>query len=129
MPGVAARAGKRIKGSRRSRKLLARDVNRVDGARERQGRSLRLGKFGIQELDVEFSIVNDKRTVGDELDEAIDNIGEERLVLQKLGREIADLLRFFRNVPLGIDIDVILGARRRAVVEFKASDFNDPVSL
>ncbi len=56
------------------------DVDRVDCARGRDRRAAVAVQLGIEEFEVEARIVDDQRRVADELQELLDDMGEERLV-------------------------------------------------
>src|SRR5215470_10871435 len=83
----------------------------------------------VQEFDVELGVVNDERAVFDERRKRVDDIGEQWLIAEEFGREIGDALRLERHVALRIDVGVIATAGRRAVLELKATDFDDAVAL
>ena len=57
------------------------------------------------------------------------DVGEQRLVLEKFGRQAVHLERAVRHVALGIEIVVKGVAGRKAVDQFDAADLDQPIAL
>src|SRR5262249_50005718 len=72
-------------------------------------------KLRVEESDVEGGIVDDERVAGDEAQEVLGDVGEYRLVLEKIHRQPMHRYRFRRHVALRIDVAVKLAPRWYAV--------------
>ncbi len=62
------------------------ELDRVDRARGLESGTADAGGLGVDEADIEAGVVNHQRRIGDEVEEAVGNVLEQRLV----GQELAD---------------------------------------
>ena len=85
-------------------------------------------ELGVEKADVEGRVVDDERVVGDELEELVGNVGEQRLVLQERGRQPVHRLGLGRHVALRIDEAMELAPRGDAIDELDAADLDQPVA-
>src|SRR3954465_4384281 len=90
--------------------------------------SLEAIELGVDEADVERRIVNYQRRVGDEFQELVDYLSEQRLAGEKLGGQAMHGKRFGRHVALGIDVAVKSLAGRHPVVDLDAADLDQAVA-
>ena len=65
----------------------------------------------------------------DEFEEAVGNLVKGRLVRQELGRKPVYFDGTGIDIPLRVDIDMVLLAGRRLVDEFERADLDDPVAV
>ena len=72
------------------RVLAARQQQRVDQPLARDQRLAGALELGIEEAEIERGVVRDQRRVADECEEVVGDLGEQRLVLEELGREAVD---------------------------------------
>src|SRR5262249_15090964 len=84
---------------------------------------------GIEKSEIECGIVCDQRGVADEGEEFVDDLGEQRLVLEELGRETVNLERRARHLALGIDVTMKALAGGNLVVELDAADLDQSIAL
>ena len=113
----------------RAWKAPPRDVERVDGACHRQGRTADPRQLGIDESHVEICIVNDQRILADKLQELIRLVGEFRFAAEKLGREAVNLLRPVRHVAFGIEIGMKEFPGRHMVEELDATKLDQTMAI
>src|SRR6516165_11121980 len=73
--------------------------------------------------------MRNKRRVADERDYVLDDLGEERLVLEDLARQAVDGDSLGRHVALGIDVTMKGLSARNAIDEFDATDLHQSMSL
>ena len=101
----------------------------VDNAFRRYGRPAGPLQLHVDEADVEARIVNDEHRVADELQEFINDLDETRLILQELVGDAVYGLRVRMDLPVfRIDEPMKLAARRDAIDELDAPNFDEPVA-
>jgi len=113
------------------RMQAARKRERVKDARHRSNGSHRprdACKFRIEKADIEGRVVNHQLRFGDESEQLIGDIGEAWLALERGGGDAVHGERRGVNVALGIDVTMKSAARRSAVEQFNAADFDDAVT-
>ena len=109
----------------------ARQSKRVKDARHRSNGSHRprdACEFRIEKADIEGRVVNHKLGFGDEHEQLIGDVGEARLALQSSGGDAMHRQRRRVNVTLGVEVTMKSPARRPAVEQFNAADFDDAVT-
>src|SRR5262245_7542381 len=118
-----------IKAVRRARILAARQKQRIDYTLARHQYFAYALQFGIEEGKVEQGIMRDERRVADEYHQLLDDLGKERLVLEKFGREAMDRDCLGRHVALRIEITMKALPGRDAIDELYAADLHQTVAL
>src|SRR6516162_11535913 len=73
--------------------------------------------------------MRNKRRVADERDQVLDDLGEERLVLEELARQAVDGDGLGRDVALGIEVAMKTLPARYAIDELDAADLHQSVPL
>src|SRR5215831_14841291 len=73
--------------------------------------------------------MRNKRRVADERDQVLNDLGEERLVLEGLARQAVDGDGLGRHVALGIDVAMKGLSARNAIDELDAADLHQSMSL
>src|SRR5262245_66608363 len=73
--------------------------------------------------------MRNKRRVADEGDHVLDDLGEERLVLEELARQAVDGDGLRRDVALGIEVAMKTLPARYAIDELDAADLHQSVPL
>src|SRR5262245_49747151 len=73
--------------------------------------------------------MRNKRRVADERDQLVDDLGEERLVLEELARQAMDGDGLGRDVALGIEVAMKTLPARYAIDELDAADLHQSVPL
>ena len=63
-------------------------------------------ELGVEEAEIEHRVVRDQRRVADEGEELVGDLGEQRLVLEELGRQAVHREGLGRHVALGIEVAV-----------------------
>ena len=110
------------------RMAAARKDERVDHAIEGQRRPTRARKLGVDEGNVEGGVVGDQRRLVDELEELVDDVLEERLVLQEIAGQAVHRHGVAVDVALGIEIAMELAAGRDAVDDLDAAELDQPIA-
>ena len=122
-------AAKGVQVRLRAGKFAARHRQRVDGLAHRQLLPSEPIQFRIDEPHVERRVVDDHHGFADKGEKLVDDVGEQRLVLQKLVAQAVNLERTGLYLALGIDVEMKLRAGRCLVDDFQRADLDDPVSL
>ena len=123
------RAHRSIETVRPGRIAPPRQHQRVDQPVALQQHLLAALELGIDEAEIEHRVVRDQRRIADEGEQLLADVGEQRLVLEELGREPVHLERAVRHVALGIEIAVKHLAGRKAIDQLDAADLHQPVAL
>ena len=113
---------------RHPRMLAAGQQQRVDQPVARNGRPLDAVEFGIDEADIERRVVDHQRRIGDELQELVDHMGEQRLVGKELAGKAVHGEGFGRHGTFRIDVAVKGLSGRHAIDHLDTADFNQPVA-
>ena len=113
---------------RHARMLAARQQQSIHQPVAQNRLPLGAVKLGIDEADVERSVVDDERRIADEFKELLDHFREQRLAGKELAGQAMHGKRFGRHVALGIDVAVKGVSRRHAVVDLDAADLDQPVA-
>ena len=111
------------------REFAPRHGQGVGGAAHGKRRPVKARQFGIDESHIERGVVNHHHRIPDEGQEVVDDVGKDRLVIQKFVGQPVNGHGAGVNLALGIDIDMKLFAAWRLVQNFQRTDFNDAVSL
>ena len=85
-------------------------------------------ELGVDEADVERSVVDHQRRIADELQKLVDDLVRTAACRQELGRQPVHRKGFLRHVPFGIDVDVERLPRRHAVEHLDAADFDQAIA-
>ena len=101
---------------------------RIDHAALLQGCRADPLELHVDEADIERRVVDHQPRLADEIEKAAGDLGEARLVGEETGGQPMNGDRAFGHVALGIDVDVIFGARRDAVQKLDTADLDDPVA-
>ena len=107
----------------------ARQQQRVDQAIARHQAFAGTFQFGVEEAQVEHGVVRDQGRIADEGEKLVGDLGEQRLVLELVGRDAVDGLRLGRHVAFRIDVVVEALPARDAVDDLDAADLDQAVSL
>src|SRR5262249_30257419 len=86
-------------------------------------------ELGIEEGKIEQRVMRNKRRVADERDQVLDDLSEERLVLEELARQAVDGNGFGRNIALRIEIAMKTLPARYAIDGLDAADLHQSVPL
>src|SRR5262249_43680186 len=86
-------------------------------------------ELGIEEGEIEQRVMRNKRRVADERDQVLDDLGEKRLVLEKLARQAVDGDGLGRHVALGIDVAMKGLSARNAIDELDAAELHQSMAL
>ena len=86
-------------------------------------------QFGVEEAGVERRVVDDQLGAGDEFEKLVDDVGELRLVSEKVEGDAVDRGSSFVDLALGIDELVQVVAGRPAIDHLDAGYFDDAVTL
>src|SRR5262245_31116969 len=84
-------------------KTAARHGDGVDATLERQRITAKPCQFGIEEFQIEFRIVDDKRCIANEIEKLLDDACEYRGALELVERDPMDAGGFFGNVAFRMD--------------------------
>ena len=112
----------------RARMFQARDLYRIDHAREIDDRESGHRQLCIQKSEVETRIMRDQRRIAEEIEQFLRPRREQWLVGQKGFGQAVHPLRLGGHVALGVEIAVKGGAGRHPVHHFDASDFHQPIA-
>src|SRR6266704_2728539 len=108
--------------------FAARQQERIDQPVARDRRPLDAVKLGVDEADIERGVVDHQRRVGDEFQELLDHMSEQRLAGEELAGKTMHRECFRRHVTLWIEMPVEGLARRHAIDDLDTADFNQPVA-
>src|SRR5579863_6647925 len=108
--------------------LAPREQQGIDQPVPQDRRSFDPVELGIDEADIERSIVDHQRRVGNERQEVIDLFLKQRLVRKKLAREPVHGEGLRRHVPLGIEITMKGLPGRHTVEDLDTANFDQPIA-
>ena len=97
---IEKRCAEMIEAVRAGRIAPPRQHQRIDQPVALQQRLLAALELRIDEAEIEHRIVRDQRRIGDEGEKLLADVGEQRLVLEKLGRQAVHLERLVRHIAL-----------------------------
>ena len=106
-----------------------RQHQRIDQALARDRGLFAALELGIDEAEVEHRIVRDQWGVADEGEKLLAHVGEQRLVLEELGRQAVHLERAVRHLAFGVEVVVEAIAGRKPVHQLDTADLDQPVAL
>lgn len=90
-------------------------------------RHVKQAQFGIEKADVKCRVVNDQLGTADKVEKLGSDVGEVRLVLQKLATDAVHRLRTGINFTLGVEVAVKVVIGQAPVAHLDAGDFDDAV--
>jgi len=117
-----------VKPVRDARMLAPRQQQRIDQPVPRNHGPFDAVELGIDEADVEGCVVDHQRGVADEFQEAVDDMGKQRLVGQKFTGKPMHGEGLGRHVALGIEVPVKGLPGRHAVENLDAADLDQPIA-
>src|SRR5215469_1890689 len=120
-----------VQGVLLSRELLARERERIDdlGA-DRGGRGqVEALELFVEKRKIERRVVDNPHGSTSELDELAGNIGELRLLAQRLPGQAVDVGRTCVNLAFRVQVEMHVAAGRTAIDDLDAGDFDHPVTL
>src|SRR4051812_4653294 len=110
---------------------LARQRQRVEYAAqgcEPARLARQASKFGVDETDVEWRVVDDELGAGDEFDQLLGDLGEFRRIAQLRELDPVDGERACVDLAFRIQVAVEFPARQSPVDDLDAADFDEAVT-
>src|SRR5690606_28224902 len=112
--------------------LLAGHDQSVDDAAvllQHQRPGLQQGQLRVQEAHVKGSVVDHQLCPADKTQEVLADLGEARLVRQKLGADAVNRLGALIDLAIRVDIAVEVPAGQPTVLDLHTTDLDHPVPL
>lgn len=100
-----------------------------NGADAVDGGEADTGKFGVEEADVEFGVVDDEFGAFEVVVDLLGDLGEYGFAFQRFERYAVDSVGFLGDVALGVDVEVEVLVGEAAVDHFETGKFDDAVGV